>query len=170
MAVNVAAQDEHKTQLIELLRDLPSVMFITSPDDKLTDARGKPMSIAKVGSDGTLYFLTSDKMEKDGELRSRNSAMCTGQTKTQYARLSGAFELTRNQALVDELWSKMAEVWFPAGKTDPTIRVLQFHPTSAETWDLSGMKGIAYLLSSAQAWLTNTTPKDTGETHARITL
>ena len=38
--------------------------------------------------------------------------------------------------MVDKLWSKQAEVYFPAGKTDPELALVRFDIEDAELWEI----------------------------------
>lgn len=64
----------------------------------------------------------------------------------------------------------MAEAYFPKGKSDPDIRVIVFRPKSAELWDLSGAKAIAYLIDVAQSWVTKEPPKGSADLHTKIDI
>jgi general stress protein 26 len=37
--------------------------------------------------------------------------------------------------MIDKLWSKPAEAWFPGGKTDPNLALLRFDIDEAELWE-----------------------------------
>lgn len=162
------SNDDKREQLFSLLRDLSSVMMISSATGQITAARARPMSIARVDPDGTLYFLTSVDTSKVDEVQSEEVGMCTGQSKTQYVSLVGRFQVVRDRALVEELWSKMADAWFPQGKDDPRVRVLIFRPSAAELWDMSGAKGVGYLIDVAKAILGGAPPKENRDVHATV--
>lgn len=162
------SNDEKREQLFALLDDLSSVMMISSATGQITAARARPMSIARVDRDATLYFLTSVDTSKVDEVQSEEVGMCTGQSKTQYVSLMGRFQVVRDRALVEELWSKMADAWFPEGKDDPRVRVLIFRPSAAELWDMSGSKGVGYLIDVAKAILQGTPPKENRDIHATV--
>ncbi len=160
--------DDKREQLFSLLKDLSSVMMISSATGQITAARARPMSIARVEEDGTLYFLTSVETSKVDEVQSEEVGMCTGQSKTQYVSLVGRFQVVRDRALVEQLWSKMADAWFSEGKDDPKVRVLIFRPSAAELWDMSGAKGVGYLIDVAKAILGGTPPKGSPDVHATV--
>ncbi len=162
------SNDEKREQLFALLDDLSSVVMISSATGQITAARARPMSIARVDRDATLYFLTSVDTSKVDEVQSEEVGMCTGQSKTQYVSLMGRFQVVRDRALVEELWSKMADAWFPEGKDDPRVRVLIFRPSAAELWDMSGSKGVGYLIDVAKAILQGTPPKENRDIHATV--
>ncbi len=153
-----------------MLEDMGSVMMTTSPNGTLDQSRTRPMSVAKRDEDGTLYFLTSADTSQVKDARQDELGVCTGQSKTQYVALCGSFKVEHNRALIEELWSKWADAYFPAGKEDPNIRAMTFRPKTAELWDMSGPKGIAYLIDVAKALLTKYPPKGTSEQHAKFNI
>lgn len=164
------AQDEKLKQLVTMLEGMSSLMMTTSPTGTLSQATARPMSVAKVGADCTVYFLTSAETTQIADLEEEQFGMCTGQTTTQHLSLLGTFNVTRDRARIDELWSKMAEAWFPKGPSDPRIRVIEFHPSTAEFWDMSGAKGISYFIDVAKSWITKEPPPASPETHTKIDL
>ena len=163
-------QEEKMQHLAEMLKDMSSVMMTTSPNGTLASARSRPMSIARRDADGTLYFLTSADTTQVEHVRRDDVGMCTGQAKTAFLTLQGTFNIEHERSLVDALWSKMSDAYFPKGKDDPDIRVIVFRPKTAELWDVSGAKGIAYLIDVAKSWITKEPPKASAEQHATIDI
>ena len=37
--------------------------------------------------------------------------------------------------MIDKLWSKQAEAWFPGGKDDPNLALIRFDIDDAELWE-----------------------------------
>lgn len=156
--------------LQDILEDMSTVMMTTSPYGTLAGCRSRPMSIAKRGESGILYFLTSAETSQVRDLRRDDLGMCTGQSKAAFVTLLGTFNVEYDRALIHEVWSKAAEAWFPKGKQDPDLRVIVFRPRTAELWDVSGVRGIAYLIDVAKSWLTKEQPMGSDETHAKIDI
>jgi general stress protein 26 len=52
-----------------------------------------------------------------------------------FACLSGEARVDNDPAMIDKLWSKQAEAWFPAGRNDPDLALLRFDIDSAELWE-----------------------------------
>ena len=71
---------------------------------------------------------------KDNRLGKGGSAMAQFASKGHdfFACLAGTAALDNNRAMVEKLWSKQAEAWFPNGKDDPNLALLRFDITSAE--------------------------------------
>jgi general stress protein 26 len=64
-------------------------------------------------------------------------------------------------------WSKMIEIWFPGGKTDPAVVILDVTPEKAEFWD-----GPSNFLSQIYAYAkaAGTGNTEAFGTHAKLDL
>ncbi|QJU58868.1 pyridoxamine 5'-phosphate oxidase family protein [Sphingomonas sp. AP4-R1] len=80
-----------------------------------------------------------------------------------FACLSGSVVIDEDKAMIDRLWSKPAEAWFPGGKDDPDLALLRFDIDDAELWeaDLSLAGKLKLLTGSAIS------PSEAGS-HARV--
>jgi len=93
----------------------------------------------------TLYFFIG----KDNRLAKGGEAMVQFVSKGQdyFACLAGRAQITNDRAMIDKLWSKPVEAWFPGGKTDPNLALLRFDIDSAELWEADmSIKGKLKLL------------------------
>jgi general stress protein 26 len=52
-----------------------------------------------------------------------------------FASLRGTMQIDNDPAMIDKLWSKPVEAWFPGGKTDPNLALLRFDIVDAELWE-----------------------------------
>ncbi|MES2755699.1 MAG: pyridoxamine 5'-phosphate oxidase family protein [Pseudomonadota bacterium] len=52
-----------------------------------------------------------------------------------FACLSGDVQVDDDAAIIDKLWNKQVEAWFPGGKNDPNLALLRFDIDSAEFWE-----------------------------------
>jgi general stress protein 26 len=138
----------------EVLSQVETVMMITSPSGELLSSQTRPMAIARRDADGSLYFLSSEDFAKAAGLRRGDGGMCIGQTKTEHISLLGRFDVLHDLQLVKAIWNKSAEPAFPKGVEDPDIRVIVFHPASAEIWEKGTAANLTYLLDMAKNWMT----------------
>ncbi len=67
-----------------------------------------------------------------GKMRSRPMGDNT------YLSVTGTAEMIRDPAKAEDLWSTEAQVWWPRGPNDPSVRVLRVVPEQAEYWDTRG--------------------------------
>lgn len=52
-----------------------------------------------------------------------------------FACLAGDIREDDDPAVIDKLWSKPVEAWFPQGKDDPNLALLRFDIRDAELWE-----------------------------------
>jgi general stress protein 26 len=81
----------------------------------------------------TLYFFVG----RDNRLAVGGQAMAQFVSKGHdfFACLSGKVAVANDPALINKLWSKPVEAWFPGGKSDPNLALLRFDIDSAELWE-----------------------------------
>ena len=81
----------------------------------------------------TLFFFTG----RDNRLAKGGMAMAQFVSKGHdyFACLSGSARIHNDFAMIDKLWSRQVESWFPGGKDDPNLALLRFDIDSAELWE-----------------------------------
>lgn len=81
----------------------------------------------------TIFFFIG----KDNRLAGGGPVMAQFVSKGQdyFACLSGTASVDNNPALIEKLWSKPVEAWFPGGKSDPNLALLRFDIDEAELWE-----------------------------------
>jgi len=81
----------------------------------------------------TLWFFVG----KDNRVAAGGNAMVQFVSKGQdyFACLSGSIAVDNNRAMIDKLWSKQVESWFPGGKDDPNLSLIRFDIDDAELWE-----------------------------------
>lgn len=81
----------------------------------------------------TLHFFVG----RGNRLASGGNAMAQFVSKGHdyFACLSGTISISNDPAMIDKLWSKQVEAWFPGGKSDPDLALLKFDIESAELWE-----------------------------------
>jgi general stress protein 26 len=80
-----------------------------------------------------------------------------------FACLAGTAQVDNDRAMIDKLWSKPVEAWFPGGKDDPNLALLRFDIDDVELWEADmSLAGKVKLLFGAEI--------DPGEAsqHARL--
>ena len=82
--------------------------------------------------------------------------------------MSGTAAVVEDMAKKQQLWSKMAEAWFPGGVDDPDLALVRVRITHANYWDVKESK-IVQLYEMAKAAITGKPPTDLGE-HAEIRM
>jgi general stress protein 26 len=134
----------------ELLHEFGTATVITRA--RTGGLHGRPMAVAEVGEDGTLWFITCVDSPKVLEVRDDSRAMVSLQSSTRFVNINGHLELVADRAKVDQLWKEAYRVWFD-GQNDPELVLLRFTPFDAEYWDNSGAHGIKHAFEAAKAYL-----------------
>ena len=153
---------EKRAHLREVVADFETAMLVTR--NHQGEIRARPLALAKpdegadVLEDGMLYFPTSLSSPKIEEIAADARVAVTMQDKRRFVSISGTARILSDRGLVDRLWSESWKVWFPRGKEDPELCLLEVTPTAAEYWDQKGGKGLAYLFEAAKAYVQGTTP------------
>ena len=115
---------EHKKKIWEMIKDIKVGMLVTLDDDM---PRARPMHLVQDAYDGTLWFYTRRSAEKVTETDLDHDVCLTfsDQDKGVYVSLSGKAQLSSNQELIDKYWNPFIGAWFPEGKDDPEVALLE---------------------------------------------
>lgn len=124
--------DSHKLkqQLWKKMNDSPFVMIGLSGGG----VHSEPLTV-QLDKDqvDTLFFFVS----KDNRVAKGGPAMAQFVSKGHdfFACLSGTIAADDDRAMIDKLWSRQAESWFPGGKNDPNLALIRFDIDDAELWE-----------------------------------
>lgn len=129
------------------------------------------MRIARRDEDCTLWFVTDiDSPKIDEALSPPMEGHVIAQSKTRFLALRGGFRVIRDVERLRAVWTKADDVWFPDGPEDPRACLLGFVPAEAELWDMSGARGLKFLLNAAKALLTGEPPPTATDAHDVVAL
>ncbi|MEB8385970.1 pyridoxamine 5'-phosphate oxidase family protein [Rhodobacteraceae bacterium KMM 6894] len=122
----------------------------------------RPMAHQLREDDGALWFITAKQTDvadaaAKGAQAQHVLACSHGQI---YAAIDGTLTIETDEAILDDIWSPMAAVWFDDGREDDDICLVRFTPSKAEVWATDG--GAKALFEFAKASLSDDTP-DMGE-------
>jgi general stress protein 26 len=157
--------DDHMQEFVEILESFDHAMLVTQRDSEL---RSRPMAIADRTRDGRVWFITSvdsAKLQEITDYPDVNVAMQSGST---FLSISGTVRATRDPDKINELWNDVQELWFPEGRNDPTLILLEVVPTYAEYWDRSGVEAVKFMFDAAKSMATGRTLSDDEGKHAKL--
>ena len=146
-----------EAKLQSLLQDFSVAMLVTHTGQG--QMRARPMALAEVEPNGTLWFLTSRRSGKMQELAKDGNVVVTMQTNTKFVSISGTAAPVENREKVAKVWNVGMKVWFPGGVEDPDLLLLKVESERGEYWDNSGTSGLKYLIEAGKALLTGTRPE-----------
>ena len=167
------ASPETVSHLVSLLRDFDTATLITRARGGCL--HGRPMSIARVDNDVTIWFITSVASAKADEVAEDARAMLTLQSAARCVCINGRAELVFDPQQIQSLWKDEYRVWYQ-GEKDPDIVLVRFNAFDAEYWDNSGITGLKYAFQAARAYVTgqklDEKPelKNDPESHAKLRL
>ena len=114
----------------------------------------RPLAVLERDFDGDLYFFT---MAPTAQVAADSHVNVSLQSGDDYLSIAGTASVSRDQALIDELWNRYAEAWFEQGREDPSVALLKVHADSAEYWTMDSPKPVA-LIKYAKAIITGVQP------------
>jgi general stress protein 26 len=162
----IADTQEH---LVSVLKDFDTALLFTRTENG--QLRGRPMRLAEVRQDGTVYLCSSIGSEKMREFQNDPHVALSVQGKTKWASISGTASINRDRTLIHKLWQEAWKVWFPEGKDDPTLCLIEFRATDGEYWDNSGTRGVQFAIQAAKAYLNGERyEKHDAEQHSKVHL
>jgi general stress protein 26 len=145
-------------------------MFVTHGGE--TGLHARPMAVAKMEENGSLWFVTGRDTPKIDELTAHPDALVCLQKDNQFVTVAGHVEVVQDRGKVEELWSESFRVWFD-GKDDPNLVLLRLVASAGEYWDQSGTHGLKYAFRAAKAYANKerVDPRaDEPETHGAVKL
>lgn len=162
-----AQQREH---LWSLIKDIRFAMFTTHDSNGHLHSRPMTTQNKSINEDNTLWFFMSRKSDPVAEMTNdMNVNVAYADTdKDSYVSVSGKARVVEDRARAEQLWSKMAEAWFPGGPTDPDLALVRVDIVHADYWDVKENK-LTQLFKMAKAAVTGNPPTDMGE-HGSVRL
>lgn len=157
--------ESKRAQLKDLLESFDTAMLITRHGEEM---HARPMAVAGVEGENTLWFVTSNLSPKFEEIRTDQRVSVTLQGRFDFVALSGEASLVDDRGKIEQLWQTSWKAWFPDGKDDPKLSLIRVAVTDAEFWDMAGTKGIRYVFEVAKALVTGDTPDIASGQHGRV--
>lgn len=144
MSTKNLSNTEALKKLKELATSIDFAFMATDLNNQPIDAI--PMSTKKVDDDGSIWFLSNANSDHNANIK-RDSKVQLFYSKPgdfEFLSVYGEASITRDQAILDELYGKSDDAWFD-GKDDPNLTAIQFKPLSAQYWDSKSNKLISLL-------------------------
>jgi general stress protein 26 len=164
--------DEHpaRERLWELIKDIRFSMFTARHADGHLHSRPMTTQNKGVDEDSSLWFFMSRRSDPVSDI-AKDPAVNISYADVgadSYVSVSGHAAVVDDLAKKQQLWSKMAEAWFPGGATDPDLALVQVKISHAAYWDVKESK-LVQLFKMAKAAVTGNPPTGMGE-HAEVRM
>lgn len=159
--------EEDLGKFIDILKSFDTAMLVTRRGHEL---RSRPMVIADRTGDGRVWFVTSVDSAKLDELTEYPDVNVAMQGGLKFLSISGAARATRDREKIEELWNEEAYGgWFPKGREDPSLVLLEIVPTYVEYWDRSGTEALTLMFAAAKSAVTGENADGPrGEAHGKV--
>jgi general stress protein 26 len=156
---------DQRKLLWKLVKGIKFAMLTTRHGNGHLHAR--PMTTQNkngIEADESLWFFMSKKGDPFDDLKADPvvNVVYADPSEDTYVSISGTAAMIEDQAKKDQLWSKLAEAWFPGGSTDPDLALVQVQIVHANYWDVKESK-IVQLYTMAKAAVTGKPPTELGE-------
>jgi len=149
--------EEAVRKIREIAEKAKSCFFCTFPKGG-TGTPARPMNVRKVDEEGNLWFLSAKDSYKNQELASEPSVTLYFQASphSDFLQLNGRATVSRDRAMIQELWEPIIRTWFTEGIDDPRITVIKVTPTDGYYWDTKHGNAVAGIKMMAGAMLGKT--------------
>ncbi|MCX8509958.1 MAG: pyridoxamine 5'-phosphate oxidase family protein [Rhodobacteraceae bacterium] len=137
MSMRARAKADLSTTLFDVLADVRVGMLGPAMDE----GHMQPMTHFADKAHSRLWFITSAKtnlargMREDGQKRLHHCVVSPDQDF--YACLTGIARINTDPAQLKTLWSPMVAAWFPGGREDPDVTLIELPLTEASVWTVS---------------------------------
>lgn len=131
---------EDRTKVFEMIKDIKMAMLVTQDAEGNLFAR--PMVAQERDAQDQLWFFTAADSPKVQEIQVNSKVLLSYAESdgSAFVSLSGEASIVKDPAKIEELWDESLKAWFPKGKTDPNLCLIEVNPISAEYWDQPSSK------------------------------
>lgn len=125
---------EQTDELWGKIKDIPVAMMATLDEGVI---RSRPMHNVQKEFSGKLWYFTDLTAAKTEEIEEFHEVCLSYEDthKQLYISVSGTARVVRSPSLIDKFWNPMVSAWFPEGKDDPRVGLVEVDVHQAEVWD-----------------------------------
>lgn len=121
----------------ELVEKAQNCFFVTSAVVEGSSG-ARPMNVRKVDDEGNLWFLSASDSHVNEELGIDPDGVhlyFQGSPHAGFLHLQGTATVSRDKAMIHELWEPILKTWFTGGEEDARITVIKVTPNGGYYWD-----------------------------------
>jgi general stress protein 26 len=144
-----------KQAIAEVVERARIAIVTTIADDGSLVSR--PLAVQSRAFDGDLYFFSPDPSDKTDQVRRNPAVNVAIESRGDYLSIAGTATITKDRALIDDLWNAGAQAWFERGQDDPSVALIKVQAESAELQSTDTPKIIA-MAKYAKAMITKDQP------------
>lgn len=164
------SETERRAHLWEMIRDIRFAMLTTHHSNGHLHSRPVTTQNSELDETDNLWFFMSRSGEPVADIAADPTVNVAyaDPGDDSYISVSGTAAVVEDMAKKKQLWSKMAEAWFPGGVDDPDLALVRVKITHANYWDVQDSK-LVQLYKMAKATVTGEQPTNLGE-HAVVRM
>ena len=168
--MNNADHTDTHAKLWDLIKDIRFAMFTTRHANGHLHSRPMTTQNSNVDEDSNLWFFMARKGDPVADLTADPTVnvVYADPGDDSYVSVSGTASVVEDAAKKQQLWSKLAEAWFPGGVNDADLALVRVKITHANYWDVTDSK-VVQLYKMAKAAVTGKPPTDLGE-HGEVRM
>lgn len=153
----------HQSEYQQLWNLIEPIRFGMLSTHKNGSIHSRPMALTQKEFSGKLYFFTKDDSLKVKEVKKDHQVGISFSSPDDhtYVSVSGEARMTKNRGLIEKFWTPMVSAYFPKGKDDEHLALIEVDVEYAEYWD-SDKNKMSRLFEIGKAIIKNQTP-DLGE-------
>jgi general stress protein 26 len=113
----------------------------------------RPMSVQKMDEDGNFWFLSAEDSHKNEEIQTDNHVqlLFQGSAHSDFLSIYGVATVSKDKALIKELWEPILKTWFTGGVDDPRITAIKVETKQGYYWDNKHGDAVAFVKMAAGA-------------------
>jgi general stress protein 26 len=153
-----------RERLWELIKGIRIGMFTTRSKNGHLVSRPVTTMNKNLTDDSSLWFFMAHDGEPVADVSQWPYVSVTyaDSHSDSYVSVTGLAELVEDNAKKQQLWTKLAEAWFPGGPGDLNLALVQVKIVNAHYWDIRENK-LVQLFYMAKAAMSGTPPTNLGE-------
>lgn len=135
-----AAEQEGREKVFEMIKDIKLAMMVTQDEEGHMFAR--PMVAQQRDENDQLWFFTAANSPKVREIEVNSNILLSYAESdgSAFVSISGEASIVTDANKIEELWDESLKAWFPEGKEDPNLCLIEVNPMSGEYWDQPSSK------------------------------
>ncbi len=161
---------ESRETLWSLIEDIRVAMFTSRQTEG--QLRSCPMTTqnSAIDQDASLWFFTSRHGAPATDIVADASVNISyaEPRNDSYVSISGTASVVEDMTKKKQLWTKLAQAWFPGGVDDPDLALIKVDIVAAHYWDVKDNKAVQ-LFKMARAAVTGKPPRNMGE-HGEVRM
>jgi general stress protein 26 len=154
-------QDLHGTEAAAKLKELcekAHTCFFCTNIRSGQQFSTRPMSVQRVDDNGVVWLLSATDSHKNAHIDADPAVqlLFQGSSHSDFLSLYGRATISKDKALIKELWEPIFKTWFTEGVDDPRISVIKVVPVDGYYWDTKHGQVVAFAKQLAGAVLGKT--------------